>query len=643
MKLLLPIQIGPFEVRNRIVSTAHGAFLDFYRPGEDGERYLAYQERRARGGTGLIVIQPVHVHPSSHALGHYVYDRDDLAPKWRRLADALHAHGARTVVQLFHLGAAFTSEGREDLQPLWGFSPIVSAEGEAAHEMTPAEIEEVIAGFAATAALAVECGLDGVELHCAHGYLLQQSLSPWANQRTDEWGEPLRFVGEVLRRVRDAVGGERIVGIRVSADDFVSPARGGLGPERVREICRELVGTGKLDYVNHSEGARAAHYARAIGSYRHPPGEFLPLARGLREAIDAAVPVIGVGRIQSPEVAERALQEEQCDLVAMTRAQIADPDVVRKLAEGRRSRIRPCVGASQGCIDRMVGGLPITCFHNPDVGRERRGEPAPAATPARVLVVGAGPAGLKAAEIAARRGHEVTVCDRRSEAGGRLLAVRELGPASELFDAVAWLTSELAELGVELRLGEEVDAAAVEASGAEVVVLATGARPQGLAPSDGSVPVVSTEEAAAGLDGARDVLLFDSCGNLETSLVAERVAAAGARLTVATPHLHLGPFVGFTHRKELLERMYELDAQIEPSTLFAGIENGLVTTRQVYSRQVQRRPFDAVVAGVFGSADASLSPAVERAGARLLLAGDAVAPRTALHAFREGDNVGRAV
>jgi len=646
--LLSPLAIGPIEVRNRAVVTGHGAFLDFYKPTEPPERYVDYLARRAEGGAGLIILQPVHVHPSSHALGHYVYEPRDLARKLALMSNALHNHGAKTVIQLFHFGAQFTSDARRSLEPLWAFSPIASPEGELAHEMTEDEIEAVIDGFATTARIAVEAGMDGVELHATHGYLLQQSFSPWANQRTDRWGQPLAFITEVMRRVRTTIGRDKVMGLRISADDWVRPDRGGLGADGCRRIAAACVATGQLDYLNHSEGARASHYARSVGTWRRPHGEHLPLAQGLRAAIGAAIPVVGVGRVTSPEEAEQALAAGVCDLVAMTRAHVADPDVIAKALSGRTTRIRPCVGANQGCVDRMVGGLPITCFHNPDVGREAL---ARELAPGRgsVLVVGGGPAGMKAAELAARRGYDVTLAEARARFGGRLLAVEKLGPKRELLLAVDWLERTLRELGVRTLLNHRVTSA--ELSAFDRVIVATGARSEParrLNRGDGSIPIVSTERAVNAnwtepLPAVQRALVVDTLGNLEVASVAEHLATHGCQVTVATASPQYGFACGFTHLKELLERLPRLGVRIETSTVLAGIAGGRAQLRHLYTGEQQALEADIVVGGVAPFADDQLAHAARAAGLRVLTAGDAVAPRSALHAFREGDDAGRAV
>lgn len=645
-RLLSPLTVRSMVLRNRVVSTAHGAFLDFYRPGESPDRYVAYQERRARGGTGLIILQPVHVHPSSHALGHHVYDPDDLRAKLRLLADRVHAHGTRVMIQLIHFGTEFVSDARRDLEPLWGFSPTVSPTGgEVAHEMTEAEIEAVVDGFARTAALAVEAGLDGVELHAAHGYLVQQSFSPWANQRTDRWGEPHRFVTTVLERIRAAVGDEPVVGIRVSLDDFVPPERGGVGPAGVRALAAELAGAGLVDLVNTSAGSRAAHYATAVASYHHPHGLLLPLARQLRAALGGTVPLVGVGRLVTPARAEQALADGDCDLVAMTRAQIADPDLVRKLEGAETTPVRPCVGANQGCVDRMQGGLPITCFHNPDVGREAwQGDLVPTTTPQHVVVVGGGPAGLKAAEVAARRGHRVTLVEAGPRLGGRLWLATTFGAAAELGGSLDWLVGELDRLGVEVRTDTRVDPAAVQALAPDVVVLATGSQPADtVVDHDGSVPIWTTDEAMTAAPPDATVLVVDHLGTHESAQAAERLAAGGATVRLVTPAPVVGGGLGFTHLRDQLQRFAAHGVRLEPSTRVVRVREGRASLRPLRGGEPEQAAVDLLVAAVPRVADDRLRAPLEAAGITVHVVGDAVAPRTAMLAFREGSDAGRAI
>jgi NADPH-dependent 2,4-dienoyl-CoA reductase/sulfur reductase-like enzyme len=437
-----------------------------------------------------------------------------------------------------------------------------------------------------------------------------------------------------------------VVGVRLSVDDYRRGSDGGLGPEGLRDVARALADTGHIDYVNQSSGSRSSHYARAVGSYHHPPGELLPLIAQTRRAIGARVPVVGVGRVTTPELAERALADGVCDLVAMTRAQIADPDVVAKLRRGEASRIRPCVGANQGCVDRMVGGLAITCLHNPEVGREYRLGlvPEQAAAARRVFVVGAGPAGLAAARTAALRGHQVEIVDRRSRAGGRLGLLAGCGPASTLLESVRWLTGELGALGVEVELGVEVDAEMLAKRSADVVVLATGARPnpKRLPVGDGSVPIVTVETALIDGLGSGRILIVDHIGAEEAPICAERLAGLGAAVTLATPMPTVGPYIGFTRISEQLRRLYASGCELLTAVQLRDVRDGHAVLRALHSGQERSVAVDAIVAGVPGSPELDLEGPARALGARVLLAGDAVAPRDALRAFREGDDAGRA-
>ena len=355
MKLLSPVQVGSLEIRNRVVSTAHGSFLEFYRPGSDRDRYIAYQERRARGGAGLIILQPVHVHRSSHALGHYPYEPDDLRERLTAMAAAVHRHGARVFQQLIHFGGQFRSDGRQAFEPLWAFDDLVTAEGEAAHRMTTAEVEEVLEAFVATAETALEAGLDGVELHGTHGYLIQQSFSPWGNHRDDEWGDPLAFATALVERLRARVGREPVVGLRISTEDFLPPERGGLGADGLQARGGRARRDGR-PRLRQPVGGLAHGPLRPHDRQLPAPAGRVPAARARAagRARRPRVPVIAASRINDPAQAEAALQAGDCDLVAMTRAQIADPDLVAKVRAGRR--IRHCVAANQGCVDRMIAG-----------------------------------------------------------------------------------------------------------------------------------------------------------------------------------------------------------------------------------------------------------------------------------------------
>lgn len=652
MKLLEPIRLGPVTLKNRVVSTAHAAFTDFYRPDSNGERYIAYQERRARGGTGLIITTAMHVHRASQIINQWVFDAAAMAPRFRELSERVHRHGAKTFAQLFHFGVQGKSDSHEDFTPLWGFSQIDSADGEACHVMTDGEIEEVIDAFAEAAACAVQNGMDGIELHATHGYLIQQSYTPFANKRTDKWGQRLHFAETLARRVREAIGRDKALGFRFSLDDFRGRAQDGLDPDDNIEIAADLCATGLFDYINTSEGSGNFDYARVITSYRHPFGKTLPRTKQLRDRIEAAIPVIGVNKIPTVDLAERALEEGACDLVGMTRAQIADPDLVYKLEHGEAPRIRTCTGANQGCIDR-VGTYPITCIQNPEVGEERRFAELDAApvTPKRLLVIGGGPGGMKAAEVAARRGHEVTLVEAGPRLGGRLNLVEKLGAAANLLSATAWLEQELQLLQVKVLRQTVADRALIESSGADAIIIATGAEPSDTLgiPDDGTIPVISSDAAVQGefdgqgfdMKGTR-ALMVDRKASYETALAIEAMVQRGATVTVATPFLHFGANMGFTHLADYLALLPQWGVKVMPQTSCTRIADGEVELKDGRTGQTVNQPFDFVVAGVSARPRNELE-ALCREFAPTSVVGDAVAPRSALEAFREGDRVARAL
>jgi 2,4-dienoyl-CoA reductase (NADPH2) len=376
------------------------------------------------------------------------------------------------------------------------------------------------------------------------------------------------------------------------------------------------------------------------------------LTRNLRDAIGGAVPLIGVGKIPTPDLAEQALQDGDCDLVGMTRAQIADPDLVTKVATGQAHRIRTCTGSNQGCFERA--SYPITCFQNPEVGEENRFKAlaVPIVELKKVLVVGGGPAGMKAAEIASKRGHTVTLVESGSRLGGRLNLVASAGEATNLLSATAWVEEELAGLDVDIVMQTTVDEDYVRQLKPDAIILATGAYTTNELniTTDGSIQVLSIDEAAAGIfDGTKfefedtRSLMIDLRGNYETALVLESLARRGSRVTIATPAPIFGRSLGASHSDDFNRMvMPELGIRLLPSTTLTEISQGRAHLVSRVSGEEIEEFFDFVVAGTSPKPKDSLYQVLSRY-APTQLVGDAVAPRDAMMAIREGDRAGRTV
>ncbi len=473
-RLFAPGRIGRRTLRNRILM----APMEKNLAAADGAvtpRYVDYCAARAAGGAALILLESMYVDPAGRNHTYQLGLHDDaLIPGYRRLVEACHRHGAL-------VGAELQFAGRETSSRVTGFQPVapspvactVLAGGETPRALTVPEIRALLVKFAEAARRAVAAGFDALEIHGAHGYLIGQFLSPYTNRRTDEYGgdaaRRLRFPLEVIRAVREAVGPEVPLLYRLCADEHVE---GGLGLEDVCRVAPELERAG-IDALDVSAGI----YESAVWMVQPmemPPACLAPLARELRRHV--GIPVSVAGRITDAAVAERVLEAGDADFVTLGRALHADPEMPRKSREGRLDEVCACVACLR-CSDLLGQNQPVLCLANTHTAREREWAIRPAASRQRVVIVGAGPAGLECARVAALRGHAVTVLERAAEPGGQLLLSRAVPGRAELAGLVTYLVGAVARAGGELRLGVDADAGVVLHEQPDIVVLATGARP----------------------------------------------------------------------------------------------------------------------------------------------------------------------
>lgn len=470
-KLYQPIQIGPIEVKNRICMPAFG--LNYAENRHCTQRTIDFYEARAAGGCGLIIVGGIGIDLVGSGVIMPTIEGDEYIPGYQKLADTCHRYGARVMLQLFHAGRYSFSMLIEGQQSVSASAVSSRYTREEPRALSVEEILEIEEKFAAAAVRAKQAGVDGVEIIASAGYLICQFLSPLVNKRDDEYGGSFenrtRFPREVIEKVRERVGQDFAVTIRVSGSDFIP---GSHTNKESAQACRVFEQAG-VDAINVTGGwheTRVPQLPMAV-----PPGAFTYLAGGIKRLV--SVPVMASNRITDPRQADKILREGLADMVCIGRAQIADPEWAQKGEEDRWEEIRPCVGCLQGCMDRLFSGQPLSCLTNPQAGLEKERALRPAAAPKKVVVVGAGPAGLEAACTAARQGHRVTLIEKQKSIGGQLPLAAAPPGRQDFISLLPYYRGQLKKLGIDLKLGKEATVRSLKKRAAEVLILATGAEP----------------------------------------------------------------------------------------------------------------------------------------------------------------------
>jgi 2,4-dienoyl-CoA reductase-like NADH-dependent reductase (Old Yellow Enzyme family) len=634
-RLFSPLQLGRRTLRNRIALAA--TLTNYGADHRVTERWIDFLGERAKGGAGMIVTEIIAVDPAALAHGAIVtgYEPEN-EEGFRRAAAAVEGEGACLVGQLWHPGR----------QQLWG--PVQSPKGisdqpdayswTVPHVMTTDELRQVADAYVAVAERLARCGFGGVELHGAHGYLITQILSPWSNRRTDRYGgtrdNRIRFVRDVAGSIRQACGKDFIIGLKVPGDEGVT---GGIDPDEAAAITAALAR--ELDYFAYSQGNFSLSLENHVPDMHFRRGHFLEIHKKVRPAA-GGTPVMALGRIARPAEAEAAIADGAGDLVGLARALIADADWPTKARNGRVHDIRP------SCYDNFAWGeihvgKPLSEAHNPQLGRkgESGWHAVRAAAGRRVVVVGAGPAGLQAARIAAERGHDVTLFGASPQFGGKLRWEAALPGRGEYRNLIHWMERQAKQAGVKAEIGHRTTTDDVLGLKPDRVILATGSHQRPPENFTGTgFPTRDWPERAHGVRSRTTAVLFDMDHTAATYAVADALVPAYRRLVLVTPRTQIARNVNYCSAIGIHRRLYAANVELVMAGEPVALRDGQLTWRNVFTGRIQE--IGDVALFVWSTprvADDALAEPLRAAGIDTVLVGDCMAPRNLLCAIHEGE------
>ncbi|MGO9145045.1 MAG: FAD-dependent oxidoreductase [Desulfomonilia bacterium] len=637
--LFSPITIGSMTLENRAVMPAMGtAYANM--DNTVNERLVQYLARRARGGTGLIITEVTAVTPRGkgfpNELGIW---SDEFIPSLAKIPEAIHLEGGKAAIQLHHAGRETFPEAVGGLPEAPSAIPSVILQ-QPCEEMSIERIQELVHAFASAAVRAPAAGFDAVEIHSAHGYLLNQFLSPFSNQRQDAYGgseeNRSRFVLEIVTAARKSLGPDYPIIVRVSADELI---RGGFDLEFMKRLAPQLVDAG-ASALHVSVGVYSTPGGLSIASMDTPPGFNLFRARAIKEVVD--VPVIGVGRINDPRLADEAISRGDADLISFGRQHLTDPDFIRKAGSGDLDDIRPCVACNQGCIERLSFEMKsATCSFNPECGQEFRGSAACADTPKKVWVIGAGPSGISAALAAAEQGHKVEIFEQEETSGGQLRSASKPPHKEAFWSWVEWALRRLKRLGVEIMHRTAVSAEMLKRGKPDAVILATGAFPvTALIPGIDASHVMDARDVLMGRVKVKSPVVILGAGyvGMET---ADFLVEHGMNPVIL--EMQAFPPVG-----KMTAHGYWLHKRIRDGggKMFLGAKVTKIESDAVHFSKGDENdtvPAATVITAMGARVDTALEAVLKDSGIPYAVVGDAKRPRRILEAIHEGYRAGREI
>ncbi|CUH48756.1 oxidoreductase [Ruegeria atlantica] len=639
--LFTPLTIRGLTLRNRIFSTGHMAVM--LEDGKVTDAMVEYHAAKAQGGAALTIIEAARVHPSGDSGRPAIRAYDPACvPGYAKLAKACQGHGCKVFAQLSHPGREMTMAA--DGTHAVAYAPS-AVPNERFHvmprEMSVRMIHEVVQGFETSAANIRAAGLDGVEIVASHGYLLGQFLNPRVNQRQDAYGgspvNRMRIIQEVIAAIRRGVGDGLVIGIRLSGEE---KDHDGVEVDEMLEMAQAIGADCDLDYLNVTAGTSAglAGSTHIVPSMRFEAGYTTPLSAAIRAKVHK--PVFVAGRINQPQIAEQTLASGAADMCGMTRALISDPEMPRKAEAGALDDIRACVACNQACIGHMLNACSISCIQHPETGRELTyGTPEPVAAPRKVMVIGGGPAGLKAAAVAATRGHQVTLYEAQAQLGGQVNLAQLLPGRAEFGGVTTNLAREVRNAGVDVRLNTLVTRDFIQAQAPDAIVIAVGGTcrmPRIEGAEDAHV--VSAWQVLEGQAnvGARVVIADWRCDWVGMGL-AERFARDGCHVRLAVNGMVAGQTIQQYARDTWLCDLHKLGVEIIPHLRLYGADADDAYFQHTLSGEaVILNEVDTLVSALGTQSETTLEAELKDYEGALHVIGDALCPRTVEEAVLEG-------